>query len=78
MSFFFFTKIFLLLIYNWPTVLYQFQAYNIVMQYFYTLWKDHQDKSSYYSLIEYTSLILTPVFSYLLNDFPSILFYFEV
>ena len=57
-------------------MLYQFQAYDIVMQYFYTLWNDHQDKSSYYNLIEYTFLILTPVFPYLLNDFPSI--YFEV
>ena len=57
-------------------MLYQFQAYDIVMQYFYTLLNDHQDKSSYYNLIEYTFLILTPVFPYLLNDFPSI--YFEV
>ena len=48
--------------YNWHTILYQFQLYHLVNWYFYTLWNDHHDKSSYqlssysyYNIIDYLS-----------------------
>ena len=41
-----------LLNYNWHAILHWFQVYNTVIQYFYTWWNDHHNKSSYCPSVE--------------------------
>lgn len=42
--------------YNWHTISYYTQVYNIVILYFYTLWNDPQDKLSYIVIYKFLTV----------------------